>query len=236
MKEKVGPELLSPLPPLLLQLALHPVLCLLPLLLLSLLFLPLLPLPLHLLPPPLGSLGQTQSCSLALVLTLSGPGELKHTDTNCPTVQICTMTQLLNADTFLCFLNVHGEPEGWHDAMFKLLGKRKEIKHHRGYKCKKYCMLCVCFVPTSGFTGFSISCSSGTMTVEHDDRRPREEARPMVLARTAPSQEEAADLLELLWLNWEAADLSERTDRTPLCSSALVDRRSVSSSECDSVL
>ena len=68
------------------------------------------------------------------------------------------------------------------------------------------------------------------MTVEHDDRQPRDEARPTALAGTASSQEEAADLFELLWLNWDAAaaDHSELTDWTLLCWSALVEKCSVS--------
>lgn len=78
-------------------------------------------------------------------------------------------------------------------------------------------MLITCFPPTSGFTGFSISCSSVILTVEHDDRRPRDEASPVVPAGTAPSQDEAADLLGLL-LNGDtvAVDSSELTDRTAL--------------------
>lgn len=50
---------------------------------------------------------------------------------------------------------------------------------------------------TSGFNGFSISCSSVTMTVEHDDRRPCDDVSSIVLAGPAPSQDEAVDLLIL---------------------------------------
>lgn len=82
-------------------------------------------------------------------------------------------------------------------------------------KYKNMYILCVCFILTSGFTGFNISCSSVIMTVEHDDRRPRDEVSPTALAGTVPSQKEAIDLTELLVLNWDegTVDLSELTDR-----------------------
>lgn len=69
------------------------------------------------------------------------------------------------------------------------------------------------FPPTSGFTGFSINCSSVIMTVEHDDRRPHDEASSIALTGTSASQDVAVDLLSLLRLNGElAVDPSELTD------------------------
>lgn len=89
-------------------------------------------------------------------------------------------------------------------------------------------MLNTDFTLTSGFTGFSISCSSITITVEHDDRHPCDEVRAMALAGPAPSQEEATDLLELLRMEAAVVDLSELTDWTLLSLSELVWRRSES--------
>lgn len=69
------------------------------------------------------------------------------------------------------------------------------------------------------------------MTVEQDDRRPRDEASPTALTGPVPSQEEARDLIELLGLKCDeaTADLRELTGWT-LLRLSLVERQSLSMS------
>lgn len=88
-------------------------------------------------------------------------------------------------------------------------GGGKACLHHLHINIHIYDLL-----PTSDFVGFSISCSSMTVTVEQDERRPCDEARPAELASITSSRDKAVELLRLLEPTRDAAvlDLTELTD------------------------